>query len=585
MRRLVAGVVLAVVVGVLRAGAAESPRSLDVQASIAPTSLSLSTGSLPGFIRARLTIAGPDGYFLKRTFVMGETIGADLSKVRDAQGEEVRYPDGKYTWELLVFTPKEHRFTLRAEPDPNSVAQSPEELDGTAWMAAGRFVVSGGTLRSEPGVDGLLTMGPDRTFARTGATPGGAGDIVVSAQTTNTGGNYFSGDVNVGGGLCTGCADGTSVSNGTVTLSSSVPQVKFDDTTDSQVWLLGPPVASSWFTLRDETNSAYPLVVEDAAPSYAIHVDGQGNVGLGTATIPTDTRFVVGSKSIAPKVGLATGGVNQYQFYYGASGFWLGADSGAGTFYSLKVNAQAPENTLSLGSSGNVGLGVFSPLERLHVVGAAGTDMKVRLDGPGGQQVETVFYDSTARAGRLIASLGNTLGNRYFGFLAYRDKDNVALPVRFFTTDAGGGLQDTLYLGANQNAGQPGNVGIGVVAPAYPLQMKSGAHVTAGGVWTNASSRDYKEDISDLSGDAADQVLDGLTPVSFTYKGTDGERHVGFIAEDVPELVATPDRKGLSSMDVVAVLTKVVQSQKKLIEEQQAALAALQARVKALESR
>jgi hypothetical protein len=40
------------------------------------------------------------------------------------------------------------------------------------------------------------------------------------------------------------------------------------------------------------------------------------------------------------------------------------------------------------------------------------------------------------------------------------------------------------------------------------------------------------------------------------------EKHVGFIAEDVPELVAMKDRKSLSPMDIVAVLTKVVQELK-----------------------
>jgi hypothetical protein len=45
--------------------------------------------------------------------------------------------------------------------------------------------------------------------------------------------------------------------------------------------------------------------------------------------------------------------------------------------------------------------------------------------------------------------------------------------------------------------------------------------------------------------------------------------HVGFIAEDVPELVATSDWKGLESMDIVAVLTKVVQEQQKAMQEQQ----------------
>ena len=226
----------------------------------------------------------------------------------------------------------------------------------------------------------------------------------------------------------------------------------------------------------------------------------------------------------------------------------------------------------------NVGIGTSNPVEKLQVAATPGTDMKFRLDGPGGKQVETVFYDGTARAGRLIAAMGNTVGHRYFGFLSYVDEDATPLPVRFFTTDSGGTLQDTLYLGANQAAGQPGNVGLGVVAPTYPLQLKNGAYVTAGGVWTNASSRAYKNDIKDLSVDAAEQTLEKLNPVTFQYKVDPKEHHVGFIAEDVPDLVASKDRKGVSSMDVVAVLTKVVQQQQKTIAE-------LKAKVEALEKK
>ena len=44
------------------------------------------------------------------------------------------------------------------------------------------------------------------------------------------------------------------------------------------------------------------------------------------------------------------------------------------------------------------------------------------------------------------------------------------------------------------------------------------------------------------------------------------ESHIGFIAEDVPDLVATSDRQGLSSMDIVAVLTRVIQAQQQHIE-------------------
>ena len=116
-----------------------------------------------------------------------------------------------------------------------------------------------------------------------------------------------------------------------------------------------------------------------------------------------------------------------------------------------------------------------------------------------------------------------------------------------------------------------GNVGFGR-APNYPLHMASGAHVSVGGTWTDASSRDYKDNIEELSATAAINALEGLNPVTFTYKTGEDERHVGFIAEDVPELVATKDRKGMSPMDVVAVLTRVVKEQQEAIKGQQEAI-------------
>ena len=97
--------------------------------------------------------------------------------------------------------------------------------------------------------------------------------------------------------------------------------------------------------------------------------------------------------------------------------------------------------------------------------------------------------------------------------------------------------------------------------------MASGAYCTSGGVWTNASSREYKKDIKPLSTEKAVDALAQLNPVEFAYKVDSEDTHVGFIAEEVPELVATKDRKGTSPMDVVAVLTKVVQEQQRTISE------------------
>jgi len=58
---------------------------------------------------------------------------------------------------------------------------------------------------------------------------------------------------------------------------------------------------------------------------------------------------------------------------------------------------------------------------------------------------------------------------------------------------------------------------------------------------------------------------------------------VGFIAEDAPELVASKDRKGMSSMDVVAVLTKVVQEQQKVVQERRTTIAELSRRLAVVE--
>jgi len=122
-----------------------------------------------------------------------------------------------------------------------------------------------------------------------------------------------------------------------------------------------------------------------------------------------------------------------------------------------------------------------------------------------------------------------------------------------------------------------GNVGMGTSSPSYPLQMGSGAYCSTGGVWTNASSREYKTDVKQLSTEKAMEALTQLKPVEFAYKADLQEKHIGFIAEDAPELVASKDRKGMSSMDVVAVLTKVVQEQQKTIIELSKQMAQLQA--------
>jgi hypothetical protein len=117
------------------------------------------------------------------------------------------------------------------------------------------------------------------------------------------------------------------------------------------------------------------------------------------------------------------------------------------------------------------------------------------------------------------------------------------------------------------------------------IHTSSGAHLTSGGVWTDASSREYKEHIEMLSTEEAQRTLAALNPVRYNYKANPSEKHVGFIAEDVPELVAREDRKSLSPMDIVAVLTKVLQGKSDEVDDLHASVRQLQAEVARLQAR
>ncbi|UCE19470.1 MAG: tail fiber domain-containing protein [Gemmatimonadota bacterium] len=170
-----------------------------------------------------------------------------------------------------------------------------------------------------------------------------------------------------------------------------------------------------------------------------------------------------------------------------------------------------------------------------------------------------------------VKSSGNMDGMRVISSdhdQLFRIRQNSDGSCGVYICDEGGNANVFLH-GSGTNYFNAGNVGIGRVNPTYPLHMGSGAHCTAGGVWTNASSIKYKENVEDLPVKDALETLASLNPVTFNYKIDSDEKHVGFIAENVPDLVATQQREGLSPMDIVAVLTKVVQ-------EQQETIAALQ---------
>ena len=105
-----------------------------------------------------------------------------------------------------------------------------------------------------------------------------------------------------------------------------------------------------------------------------------------------------------------------------------------------------------------------------------------------------------------------------------------------------------------------------VLSQAGNLQVNG--NITATGSITPGSSRTLKDNIQNLALEDAQATVRDLRAVRFYYKADSTEEHLGFIAEDVPALVATRDRRGVDPMDIAAVLTQVVQSQQRDLEAQ-----------------
>jgi hypothetical protein len=196
-------------------------------------------------------------------------------------------------------------------------------------------------------------------------------------------------------------------------------------------------------------------------------------------------------------------------------------NTGAGGL-SLTTNG-GTVNGINITDAGLVGIGTLSPDKTLTVVGPAG---------------DAILVDNkiTGAGSHLIFDVQNS------GNIIFREGNSEAMRIN-----------------------SSGYVGVGTDIPSEKLYVVGNIYAT--GTITPGSSRELKEDISNLSLEEAMETVEALEPVKFRYKADTGDLHLGFIAEDVPEIVATPERKGISPMDLVAVLTRVVQEQQRMIAE------------------
>jgi hypothetical protein len=356
-------------------------------------------------------------------------------------------------------------------------------------------------------------------------------------------------DVIIDGSLCVGndCYDGLAFGFDTIVLMENNLRIFFDDTSTIQNyprndWRIicndSTDGGGRYFAIEDATEVSNIMVLEAGAPDNSLYVDSHGDVGINTSTPYYELHIVDGD---SPCVRLDQDGSygwtpQKWDLCGNESNFFI-RDATHASKLPFRIEPDAPTDSIFVKSNGYVGIGTGSPAYPL--------------------EVETTGENACIVAQRVSGALCYMNATSSFGVFGTTTNHHMRL------------ISNSVW--------------VMKVHPDETLEMSDGGGYD--GTWNPASSREIKENIKDLTSDEAMDALVGLNPVKFNYKRHKEEQKIGFIAEDVPELVATNGRKNLSTMDIVGVLTKVVQEQQKIVQQHQKTIAELQERIAELENK
>jgi hypothetical protein len=452
-----------------------------------------------------LTISRPNGTVFSKTFNSGSSPYVGLSEIF---GDS--YQDGSYNYELRVIPVPGER-SRSAELDRFS-AQTKEAL-----VQSGAFFVRGGAIVTMDISEVELGASSPLSGAQDGLS--GTKDIVHLD------------DVIVDGSICVGqdCVNGENFGFDTIRLKENNLRIKFQDTSNSASfpsndWQLTANDSSNGgankFSIDDIDGGRTPFTIEAGARTNALYVESDGDVGIGTSNPVVDVHVITGN---TPTLRLeqdgSSGFTPQTWDVAGNETNFFVRDATNGSKLPFKIKPNAPTNSIYVDTDG-VGFGTGSPGFPIHLVTNSGTNAAIVAERTGGA---TTFVNATGTQGVFGTTTDHNLRlvrNSQFQMDLIGNSDIVM--------QDGGGYD---------------------------------------GTWNNASSRELKENIKDLTIDDAVEALVGLNPVTYNYKENKTEARVGFIAEDVPELVGMKSKKSIAAMDIVSVLTKVVQEQQKTISK------------------
>ena len=221
---------------------------------------------------------------------------------------------------------------------------------------------------------------------------------------------------------------------------------------------------------------------------------------------------------------------------------------------------------LTIIDGGRVGIGTTTPGAPLHVLDPAPVAGSHVIIGDEGDLL-------LRRTGASSVSFRFANGVRNWNFF------NSFAGVFQLRDVTGGTAPFVLNPGAPSNLLVLSAAGIGInnPAPAFPIHHSSGARLTAGGVWTNASSRSLKTAFEAIDPLAVLAKVADLPVQGWRYKVEDAStRHIGPVAEDFQRLFGLGDGESIGTVDANGVALAAIQG---LVQKMDQALAAKDAEI------
>lgn len=387
--------------------------------------------------------------------------------------------------------------------------------------------------------------------------------------------------------------------------TASDESVIYQSAIDNRLWTYN---GTSYVTHTPPASTAWNLAgtTTDAGNDKTNSIWRSGNVGIGTDN-PTTTLYVKGNSG-GITLERTAGNIPFDQAFLKM----INKDGGSfqlrnlsGSVDGFRITNGVANTTYMTGlENGNIGIGTADPIGKLHVL----------FPTAGSQPVwerTTTSSNIAAGAGNyLLNSLGTSLinANTSIGFsFAFKsdsepEKKVAAITGGLTSYAAGTGFLNFIVNGTTTGTSamriiSNGNVGIGKVAPVVRLDVvgdiAATGTVSASGTVLTSDAR-LKTNITPLP-KAISKVM-ALNPVNYDKKialdSVETVNENGFIAQELreimPEIVSEGVDKDkllrLNYTAIIPVLTKAIQEQQAIIQQNQATIARQQEQIDELKS-